>query len=219
MSIKPKERGGVVQCLCCGLPRNIYMDAPSAQQVCDPCKQHHSRDLQQTINLHRQWWIEYTSEAVGRHNSLVSGLRSQARDEREKAADLEAKLDDLSAAVQKNYRDAPLGDLQTWVQSETVKAAESRMRGAYRSRDAVMVAVWQLDQLHKDGRTRGTCACGKPEAKCRDRAALTPVLTALTSWENRELERLKVGKEHGLPSDHPEVMKRSNRSYSSVFRN
>lgn len=195
------------------------MDAPSAQQVCDPCKQHNSRDLQQNINLHRQWWLEYTSEAVHRHNSLVSGLRRQVQDAQGTAADLEGKLADLNAVVIRDYRDAPLGDLQTWIQSEAVKAAESRVRGAYKSRDYMMASIWRLDQLHKNGRTRGTCACGKPEGKCPDRAALTPVLNALTTWENRELDRLKVGKDHGLPAEHPKVMERSKRSYSSVFRN
>lgn len=56
MTVKPKEKGTVKMCLCCGLPRSIYMDSPSAQQVCDPCKQHNSRNLQRNIDLHREWW-------------------------------------------------------------------------------------------------------------------------------------------------------------------
>jgi hypothetical protein len=62
MTVEPKPKGGIKECLCCGLPREIYMDSLTAQQVCDSCKQHHSRDLQMVIDLHRRWWHEYTNK-------------------------------------------------------------------------------------------------------------------------------------------------------------
>lgn len=120
--------------------------------------------------------------------------------------------------VAEEYRNAPLGDLQTWVRSEVVKSAESQAMGAYRARDGLMTAIWRLDQLHKDGKVRGTCACGKPVEKCRDRSVLTPVLAALTKWEDKELVRLASGKDHGLPAEHPKVMERAGRSFSSLYR-
>lgn len=218
ISVKPKEVGVSRVCNCCGLPKAIYMDAPSAQQVCDPCKAHHSRDLQKIIILHRDWYVEYTREVAARYQDVVSNLRQKGAADEERIAELESKIKDLREVIDRDYNDAPLGPLRTWVQSQAVVAAESRMSRAYRSRDTVMAGIWRLDQLHKDGKNQDTCACTKPAARCRDRAALTPLLKALTTWEDREFERLKVGKDHGLPNDHPEVMKRAHRGYSSAFR-
>ncbi|MHB1172592.1 MAG: hypothetical protein ACYCZY_08875 [Lacisediminihabitans sp.] len=213
MTVKPKEIGGIAQCLCCGLPRSIYRDSPSAQQVCDECMQHHNRDLQQNMDLHRQWWLEYTARAASEYEAFASRCRARIKDASHRIEGLQEKLVNLTAVVDNDYHDAPLGDLQTWMQSESVKIFESKMRAAYRSRDSTMVALWRLDRLHGDSKTRGKCQCGVRDDKCKARAALAPILPVLDRWEARELERLTMGREHGLPRDHPEVLKRKTYSY------
>jgi hypothetical protein len=148
----------------------------------------------------------------------VKSLRHQIEQAEGDKADLGWKLEELTALVNRDYENAPLGHLQTWMQSEQVKAAASRTQGAYRLRDSAMVVLWRLDDRHRDGKSAGQCACGEPAAKCRDRALLAPYYGQLRKWEDAELARLKEGKPHGLPDDHPEVKKRS-RTYTSQFRN
>jgi hypothetical protein len=192
------------------------MDNPHAQQVCDLCKAHHGRDLQRVIALHRLWWHQYTTQAVANHRDRVRGLRSQVEQLSSDLADREWKLTELTDVVERDYESAPLGPLQSWLSTEIVKAAEARTATAYRSRDRHMATLWRLDNRHRDGKQAGTCACGQPAAKCRDRELLDASRDDLYRWENRELERLKDGKRHGLPDEHPEVRKRS-RSWSSVY--
>lgn len=216
MTVKPKEIGRINQCLCCGLPRSIYRDSPSAQQVCDECKQHNSRDLQRTIDLHRKWWLEYTARADSEYRAFADRSRTRIKDADQRIEELEQKLGDLTAVVDSDYRDAPLGELQTWMQSESVKASESKMRAAYRARDSTMVALWRLDRLHGDSKVRGKCQCRERDDTCKARAALAPILPALDRWEARELERLRMELEHGLPRDHPEVLKRKSYSYGKT---
>ena len=206
-----------MQCLCCGPPRSIYMDSQSAQQVCDPCKEHHARNLQRNIDLHRTWWIEYTTEAVRRPNSLVSGLRAEVDAGKLNINARDTRIAELTSLISDDYANAPLGDLQTWMRSEIVRRAEARAMSAYRSRDKLMVALWNLDHLHSGGKA-GVCKCVKAEGKCRDLAALATVQPALVSWETGEVERLKNGRDHGLPAEHPEVRKRARRPFTSVFR-
>jgi len=217
VTVKPKEKGTIKICVCCGLPRSIYMDSVTAQQVCDPCKQHTSRDLQRNLQLHRDWWLEHAKGVSERNQAVASGLREQVAAQQERAETAEARATALGEVIDSDYANAPLGDLQMWVQSIIVKNAESRMRSAYRSRDSAMATLWRLDRLHRDGKSRGTCLCGKPEPSCRERKALRQVTSLIDRWEQGELERLKAGKDHGLPGDHPEVLKRSSRTFSSVY--
>lgn len=218
MTVKPKEIGKIIPCLCCGLPRNIYMDARTAQQVCDQCKQHHARDLNRVINLHRTWWLAYTTEAADRFNLVVANYKKAVREKDALATDVQAKLSELTDLVDADYQNAPIGELQTWMQSLAVKAAENRVRSAFRTRDAAMAKVWKLDDLHKEGKSRALCFCGKPEAKCKDREELVDIQNNLVRWESQQIERLKNGKEHGLPREHPEVMKNSSRGYGYGWR-
>lgn len=213
MSVKPKEKGTPMTCACCGIPRLIYMDSPSAQQVCDPCKQHSGRDLQQNLLLHRNWWLQYTAARERAHRSTVDTLRTDTSTEQARANEAESRVQELATVIDAAYANAPIGDLQQWVQSDLVKRSRSRERSAYRMRDEAMVVLWRLDQLHGDSKRGALCKCGEPIPKCPERKLLTPMIEILDLWEEQQLKRLRSGQIHGLPREHPEVLKKT--GYSS----
>lgn len=51
------------------------------------------------------------------------------------------------------------------------------------------------------------CKCGKPLSACRDYKALAFFRETYYTWERRQIELMKAGKQHGLPADHPESRK------------
>ena len=200
MTIPPKERGRSMMCACCGLPKEIYLDSPSAQQVCGDCKRHGPAS-EKVVPLHRDWWIAAAGQLVGAREKACSELKETS-----------TRLAGSAATVMSDYHSAPLGALQQWVQSAAVADVEERSDQAYRSRDRVMAALWRVDALHRDDvRRRGHCSCGKRQYQCPEREALTPAIRILDTWEKKQLDRCFAGKTHGLPKTHPKVIERNGR--------
>jgi hypothetical protein len=80
---------------------------------------------------------------------------------------------------------------------------------AYRSRDHAYRALWAVDRLHREDDTRaGFCGCGRQADRCNELQAIVPAVGALNRWEGHQIDRLTRDLEHGLPDEHPEVLKR-----------
>jgi hypothetical protein len=213
MTVKPKERGAVTTCLCCGLPKPIYMDWPTAQQVCDECKAHHNRDQELIKRLHRDWWMAHDKAQTSNYSQIVSGLRTELRAANDKTDDAESRLVQMRALVVKHFEGAPVGTLQTWLRDGIVINAHGARDSAFRRRDQAMRALWRLDKLHNDDETPGTCKCGPRTEKCSAWKVLADEVEDLDRWEQDQLTRMEDGREHGLPREHPEVRRRSSLSY------
>lgn len=187
-------------CACCNLPKTIFMDSPTAQQVCNDCKAHHGRDYQWIDRLHVSWWRKFAFERESLLRSKVAELKK-----------LRSELDDLTASALDAYATAPDGRWQ-WLQNDLVRDAENRRDAAYRARDRALSALMSLDILHNDRRKAGWCSCGKSAKVCHEYGLITSVDKLLTQWETRQLDRLHDGKDHWLPDSHPVVIRTGNKS-------
>ncbi len=83
----------------------------------------------------------------------------------------------------------------------SLEQATLRADAAERARDRVMCAVFRIDELHHEA--GDDCSCGKRITQCSEFSALNFIRTTYYAWENRQIERYKSGKPHGLPLDHP----------------
>jgi len=103
--------------------------------------------------------------------------------------------------------------VEQWLADEEVRTALEKRDRAYRSRDFAFATLWRLAKLHHpDDHHDGRCSCGRHEDTCKELQAISPELGMLRRWEETQIERLDDQLEHGLPDDHPAVM-RSGGSY------
>jgi hypothetical protein len=218
MTVKPKERGSVITCACCGLPNEIYLDSPSAQRVCDRCKMHNTGDWHPVAELHTAWVVDYRLEQDKMRLEELDQHRrtSYAKDVEIKALSL--RTEEAAAVIANDYVSSPVGHLQDWLRSEVVQKADRRVSAAYRARDSAMAVLWRLDQMHKQRPDGKTCTCGKPTTACREFKALDEFAASLDKWEDREIARLKKNMSTGLPPEHPELKKRPAFGYLRVNR-
>lgn len=135
--------------------------------------------------------------------------RRRAVEERDqKVADLRAEIEDLRAVIRAGVENAPWPTVEHWYQSEQVTDATRKRDSAYRSRDHAFRALWFIDQVHhEDVGGANHCTCGAPAELCKMFTALEPVRDALYKWENQQIDRLRSDREHGLPHEHPEVLR------------
>jgi len=194
-------------CSCCGLDREFVFMSQSDQTICASCRRH-GQDADKRNLLHRNWWMQFNRQQIAAHAKVVDDWREAVKGQKEQIAARDIQIADLKAVVLDNYDKTALGEIQGWLQSQVVQQAEERMRGAYRSRDRVMGAIWRLDRLHSDAKKAGMCTCGKTALQCKERVALDPVLKTLDGWEAKQIELVKKDLEHHLPQEHPEVQKR-----------
>lgn len=125
MTVKPKERGSLMPRMCCGLPREIYLDSPSAQQVCDPCKRHSTGDWRIVAETHSKW-AQITIDELNYRRLLERGGEREVLAQKDaKIEHLESKLAEASATIVKNYFDAPLGEPQVWANSRSGRSPRS----------------------------------------------------------------------------------------------
>jgi len=204
----PLHQNVVLPCGCCGIPHGFLFTSQSDQVVCPACR-NHAQDPEKRSVLHRERWMGYQAKRDEEHEEHLIRLRQELRARDAAIAELRQRVADLQAVVLGEYENAPLGDLQTFLQSEVVAGAESKMRAAYQSRGRAMAALWAIDRMHRDGKRPNFCECGVAVDKCSARKALPEsIVNDLDRWERRELELLKRGVRHQLPEDHPEVVKR-----------
>lgn len=193
-------------CSCCGLDRTFTFTSQSDQAVCNLC-QRHGQDSDRRVTLHRDWWREYTAGLRADHAAAAASWHSAANALEAKIVERDRMLADMRSVALRGYEQTPLGGIKAWLQDGVVLDAESKMRGAYRSRDKVMYTVWRLDRLHREADKPDMCSCGERAERCKELKALAPVTEALDKWETKQIELLQKGLQHNLPREHPEVVK------------
>lgn len=124
-------------------------------------------------------------------------------------AELRSALEEAINTISSDYHKAPIGDLRNALETELVAEEHRRAESAYRTRSRAMSVLWRIDQLHNavNAKSTSTCKCGVPADRCAILTALSPFTEELDNWEAREKERMRAGKTHGLPAEHPDVKK------------
>ena len=198
----------MIICACCGLPNEIYLDSPTAQRVCNDCKNHNTGDWQRVSRLHVQWVVAYSKTVQELRTQELNSARDLVRARGTRIMKLEVELHQALGLIANNYETAPIGDLQQSIESEVVKRAEAGRNSAFDMRSAAMRVVWNIDRLHNDDAGGELCSCKKPAKSCRELAIVRPFTKTLDQWESREKSRLAQGRECGLPHDHPAMLAR-----------
>lgn len=202
----------VLPCRCCGLRDTFTLRSQSDQVVCERCRRH-GQDENQRLALHRDWWIERENTMLAQHSADAARWHAAADELERKINERDQRLEYMRAVALRGYESTPLGGIKAWLQEGIVLDAESKMRGAYRSRDRVMGTIWRLDRLHHESKSQGVCSCGKKTDQCREFSALTSMVDLLDKWESKQIDFLDRGLEHNLPPEHPEVVKRRRRGW------
>lgn len=161
---------------------------------------------------HRGLWrseIELSKDAHALEITRLTATVTQLEEDRARVEDrLHAEL----AKVRDELRQVVAGlapeTTRAWLETDAVQDAEQKRDRAYRSRDHAMEHLWRLARLHRpDDNAPNLCVCGRRVDGCKECEALDPILSTLEVWEQRQLERAREGREHGLPWDHPELQK------------
>lgn len=227
MHAYPLQRPVTVECHCCRVEHEFMFTSKWDQVICRSCVKHQGNTAEKAgrrdfdhVNL---WHSEMaiTKEEHAAAWAELNERRRQADEERDqKITDLHAQIEDLRAVIRAGVENAPWPTVEHWYQSEQVADATRKRDSAYRSRDRAFRALWFIDQVHHEDAGRANyCACGNRAEKCQVLDALEPVRDALYKWENQQIDRLRSDREHGLPHEHPEVLRHGGRWYRSRTAN
>ena len=185
-------------CRCCfisSIPAG-FSHTQRPVMVCDDCASHYG-NLDKTSLAHERMMERLRdSHAVamerldGRRQVLVTQL-----------AESKEQVEKLTATIVSDYKERLIGDVQSVVEQAVVNEASKRADSAAKGRDRVMGAVFRIDELHHEDGDR--CSCGNRLTDCKEFSALNFIRDTYYRWENRQIERLKEGKPHGLSFDHP----------------
>jgi hypothetical protein len=124
-------------------------------------------------------------------------------------AELRSALSDAMDTISSDYHKAPIGDLRNALETELVTEEHRKTESAYRTRSRAMTVLWRIDQLHNtiDTKPASACKCGTPADRCSILKILSPFTDELDKWETSEKGRMRDGRPHGLPADHPDAKK------------
>lgn len=187
-----------VFCTCCfisTIPSVVsYTERPVP--VCSNCEKHYG-DLTKTARDHGRMTSEQrdaTARLLERMDARRQALEQELAESNERAAT-------LTAAIVSDYVERPIGDVKRMVEEAIVADATNRANAIAKQRDRIMGAVFRIDELHHEVAER--CSCKKRLSDCAEFASLDFIRSAYYQWETRQIERMKLGKSHGLPLDHP----------------
>lgn len=159
---------------------------------------------------HRTWWMRHREELLEEiKNERARTDRVTLIAERHATA-----LEDLRHGVIAEIDTDEDHPLHVYLERAAVIEAHNKLQAAYRLRDRVMRAAWHLDELHHDD--RGKCKCGKQLKDCREYRILIPYRTDLGRWEHEQERRMREGKPHALPLDHPKAPKNDRWSWNGA---
>jgi hypothetical protein len=212
----------VIECECCELANEFTFTTKHDRVICKSCLPHNGspekqqRKLRDHVGLYlselRLAQEERANEA-DRYRDNLRVLRAQHQEEIDQMA---AKNAELRAALQDGTSNP---SVDRWMADEAVTQAREHRDRVYKQRDYAFVAIWQIKGLHhSDEKSSGHCSCGKPERRCRELDAVKPELEALQRWEDLQIQRLLDGHNHGLPDNHPEVLRMSGRRFGNGGR-
>lgn len=204
------------ECLCCHVVMRFTFKSNSDQVICTSCQRHQGSTvpkLAQRDKDHVNLWRSELALAAEAHAERMAGLIAKLRTRDEEIGTIQTQLLDARHAIETELLEGPIASLQGWWDSIQIEEAHTARDQAYRSRDHALRTMWRLDKLHHDGSQPNHCSCGKTTGKCQEWQALTDNREFLYRWESKQIERLKLDQEHGLPDDHPEVLRTGRRSY------
>ncbi|MGE2715141.1 hypothetical protein ACQI4L_13860 [Mycolicibacterium litorale] len=206
-------------CECCKIPCQMWFTSVSDQVICKGCVGHLGDSPVRCAQRNRQHAGLYRSELLICQEDRQSDLRKHEAEmqrlkdrhaqkveqlERELAAQ-RVELGDLRAVIRNGELNPAV---EQWFADEEVRDALDKRNRAYRSRDFVFAALWGVARVHRpDEQNDGFCTCGRKESKCQVLQAIEPELRALDDWEDKQIERLRDDLDHGLPWNHPEVLR------------
>jgi hypothetical protein len=213
----PLHRNVEASCTCCRIKRDFTFKSPTDHVVCPGCARHQGNSPNQESLRNRDHADLFRSEFMlaqeerksdaARHHRALEAAKAVTAQRDEVIAEKNATIGDLRATIQ-------TGDMnpmvETWLAEEAVKQAHEQRDSAYRSRSYAYESLWRLSRIHREHDTElDLCACGRKSDKCKELLAIREALPAVKHWENAELRRLHENLNHGLPPDHPEVLRLS----------
>ena len=217
----PLHRPIDVECQCCRLVTRFEFGSWSDLVVCKGCKRHYGElkhQLWQANLDHLGMWKSELTVMREEHAAEIARLKAKIVRAEAELRQMRLELTDAQHAIETQLRDGPLATVEAWWNSLVIAEANDKRDAAYRSRDHAVRVLWHLDKLHHDGGQPNHCSCGKTTSKCKEWQLMDEHRSFLYSWERKQIERLEDDLDHGLPDDHPEVLKRVGSSYRPFRR-
>jgi hypothetical protein len=197
--------------------QNFVFKSAHDHVLCERCLEHQGSSAPIAARRDREHvklWEAVFAVVTEQHSQRVQQLRAEAAQRDQDMTALRETVSDLRGALQADIEQRPVATVQAWFDSVRVREAEDKREAAYRSRDFAMSHIWSLDRLHHtDDRNEEMCSCGKECKRCREWSILDRMTISLDRWETQQLERLRDDLPHGLPDEHPEVLKSGRRSW------
>ena len=114
----------------------------------------------------------------------------------------------MRGALKADLDQRPVASVLQWFQGLEIEAAQRERDNSFRSRDRALGIIWNLDKLHHDDEAKENfCTCGRRASQCPEWKVLEETRDFLYKWERQQIDRMKRDLPHGLPEDHPEVLK------------
>jgi hypothetical protein len=200
-----------VPCACCCVVTTFVFGSRHDQVVCRGCERHQGdtvAKLRQRDYDHVQLWKSEVALINEAQSDAVAALTVKMAERDHAIEVLNTKVEEQRELLKAELRKAPEATARAWFDSEAIRRANEEVQRSYRSRNHALRAMWDVDRIHRGGEKRDDyCTCGeKAEGCCAVSTALDPVRDMLYRWEDKELERLEAGLDHGLPRHHPRVI-------------
>jgi hypothetical protein len=196
-------------CLCCELGYRSVFKSSSDSVICPGCSRHQGSTLAKLTQREQDHRNLYKSELAlveEKRKADVADVQRSHASAQEEAKQLREEVSDLRGAVRSQVGQRPVETIAAWLESEQIAAAVRERDAAYRSRDRAIAVIWQVSEAHLERDSR-TCSCGQSRNRCAMFQAVDPIRPALNSWESKQVQRYQAGREHGLPDNHPVVLK------------
>ncbi len=191
------------QCLCCRSMQPFRFASPTDQVVCTFCAKHLGSDKSERRDRdHLELWLDLHAELQDAHARAVSEARATSARTEATISELRTEVAQLTEAIADEFENAPAG-IRDALGSEVLTRSERRTELLYRRLDRLMAAIWRIDALHHDADSPGLCSCGTAVASCPEGRAIDGERQELRAWEAKNLQLLRDGARHALPSEHP----------------
>lgn len=207
----PLHRRVSAECLCCRVETEFVFTSRSDQVICKGCLRHQGDTALKAILRDRDhlalWQSELTIAKDG-HASVEADRRHLIEERDHELAKRQAEINDLRQVVRVGVENAPLAAVEQWWADEQIRVAHDQRDAAYRSRDHAYRALWAADRLHHEDEQRDRyCICGRQINQCKELQAVESAADSLLHWERGQIDRFQQGLSHGLPDEHPEVLR------------
>ena len=186
-------------CECCSLVA-VHVSVSMPSHICKYCSPHVAtlatlkldhRRIADAFRAMHQKEVEVKVGDQQKSKATIEGLRSE--------------LDELINSVANDFADAS-ENLLGVIRHATSVETEARIRDAYYARNRAMNALWVFDERHH-AVLKEKCSCGLELRKCAEFLAFDFFRKEYQRWENKQIELMKAGKQHGLPANHNEARK------------